>query len=74
VKAFRGYKQYIEWDQIATNQGWQPSWVEDMGLAIGFYLNECVQFGRTPTFDGFFAYLEPRAPKEDAKERGKEGR
>lgn len=65
MKAERGYRQYIEWDRIATEQGWRPAWVEDIGLAVGHYLNECIIRGQTPTFDRFFKHLALLAPKED---------
>lgn len=67
MKAFDGYKRYIEWDRLATAQEWQPQWAEDIGLAVGHYLNECIMFGKTPAFNGFFEHLEKIAPKKPAQ-------
>lgn len=65
MKSERGYRQYIEWDRMAAEQGWQQGWVEDIGLAVGHYLNECIIRHQTPTFDRFFAHLAEIAPKEE---------
>lgn len=64
MKAREGYAKYMEWDRIAAEQKIATEWCETVGEAVGNYLNECIMYGHTPTFDGFFKHLEAKAPKE----------
>lgn len=67
MKAQTMYEKYEKWDELAAQQDWHWDWEDDVFIGIGLYLNECIQSSKSPTFTGFFKFLERNysVPVED---------
>lgn len=66
MKAADKYLNQLEkWDTLATEQKWQPEWVEQQGEAIAAYLTRCIKKNSRPSFSGLMLYLHEICPKAD---------
>lgn len=66
-RAYSLWSKLEEWDQIATEQQWEPEWVEHIGLALYIYLQERVNRNKGASLAGFIDYLGADAPRRNVQ-------